>query len=44
MREFFKLDRKSKKNKWDKLFVKVNICWLCDEEFVNVVDKVKHYC
>ena len=45
MRELSKVDRKSKTtNKSYKLFVKVNICWLCDNEYKNVVDEVKHYC
>ena len=41
-RDFFKLDRKPEKtNKSDKLFVKVKICWLCDKEYKNIVDKVE---
>ena len=44
MREFFKLDRKPKKtNKSDKLFVKVNFCWLCDRYFKKLVVEIKHY-
>ena len=45
MREVFKLDRKPKiTNKSDKSFSKAKFCWLCDSEFTNVNDKVKHYC
>ena len=45
MRQFSKLDRKSKTtNKSDKLFAKINICLLCDNEIKNVVDEVRLYC
>ena len=30
--------------KASKLFLKANICWLCDNEFRNLNDKVQHYC
>ena len=45
MSEFFKQNLKPKiTNKSDKLFLKANICWLCDIKFVNIKEKVKHYC
>ena len=44
MREIFELNRKPKKTtKSDKLFLKTNICWLYDEDFRDMDDKVKHY-
>ena len=45
MSEFFKQNLKPKSTiKSDKLFLKTNICWLCDSDFINIDDKVKHYC
>ena len=45
MSEFFKQNIKPKiSKKADKLFLKANICWLCDIEFINIIDKVAHYC
>ena len=45
MREFFKQNLKPKITIIsDKLFLKANICWLCDKEFRNMNDKVRHYC
>ena len=45
MTEFLKLGRKPKiTNKSDKFFVKLIICWLCNKEFRNVVNKVETYC
>ena len=45
MSEFFEQNLKPKiTNKSDKLFLKANICWLCDIKFVNIKEKVKHYC
>ena len=45
MREFLKQNRKPKITiKSDKLFFKTHICWLCDEQFRLVNDKIKHYC
>ena len=45
MSEFFKQNLKpiiTTKSK--KLFLKANICWLCDINFVNINEKVRHYC
>ena len=45
MSEFFKQNLKTKITiKSDKSFLKVNICWLCDINFVNINEKIKHYC
>ena len=45
MREFFILNRIPKiTNKSDKLFCIANSCWLCDKDFRDMDDKVKHYC
>ena len=45
MSEYFKQNLKPKITiKSDKLFLKANFCWLCDIEFINIIDKVKHYC
>ena len=45
MSEFFKQNLKPKITiKSDKLFLKTNICWLCDIEFINIIDTVRHYC
>ena len=45
MSEFFKQNLKPKITiKSDKLFLKANICWLCDTNFVNINEKSKHYC
>ena len=45
MSEFFKQNLKPKITiKSDKLFLKANFCWLCDIEFKNINEKVKHYC
>ena len=45
MSEFFKQNLQPKNTiKSDKLFLKANICWLCDIEFINIIDKVRHYC
>ena len=45
MSEFFKQNLKPKSTiKSDKLFLKTNVCWLCDSNFINIDDKVKHYC
>ena len=30
--------------KSEKSFLKVNICWLCDINFVKINEKVRHYC
>ena len=44
MCEFFKQNLKPKIIKSDKLFLKTNICWLCDKKFIIKNDKIKHYC
>ena len=45
MSEFFKQNLKPKITiKSNKLFLKANLCWLCDIEFINIIDKVRHYC
>ena len=45
MSEFFKQNTKAKITlKSDNLFLKSNICWLCDINFININEKVKHYC
>ena len=45
MSEFFKQNLKPKITiKSNKLFLKANVCWLCDIEFININDKVRHYC
>ena len=45
MSEFFRQNLKPKITiKSEKLFLKANICWLCDLNFVNINEKVKHYC
>ena len=45
MSEFFKQNLKPKITiKSNKLFLKANVCWLCDIEFININDKVSHYC
>ena len=45
MSEFFKQNFKPKVTiKSDKLFLKAKFCWLCDIEFININEKVKHYC
>ena len=45
MCEFFKQNLKPKITiKSDKLFLKTNICWLCDKKFIIKNDKIKHYC
>ena len=45
MREFFKQNLKPKITiKSDKLFLKADICWLCDNKFINIIDKVTHFC
>ena len=45
MSEFFKQNLKPKITiKSDKLFLKANLCWLCDIGFININDKVRHYC
>ena len=45
MSEFFKQNLKPKITiKSDKLFLKAKFCWLCDIEFINIIEKVKHYC
>ena len=45
MSEFFKQNLKPKITiKSDKTFLKANICWLCDINFVNINEKVRHYC
>ena len=45
MSEFFKQNLKPKITiKSEKSFLKTNICWLSDINFVNINEKVKHYC
>ena len=45
MKEFFKQNLKPKITiKSDKLFLKAKFCWLCDINFININEKVKHYC
>ena len=45
MSEFFKQNLKPKITiKSEKTFLKANICWLCDINFININDKVRHYC
>ena len=45
MSEFFKQNLKPKiKIKSDKLFLKAKFCWLCDINFININEKVRHYC
>ena len=45
MSEFFKQNLKPKITiKSDKLFLKAKFCWLCDINFININEKVKHYC
>ena len=45
MGEFFKQNLKPKiTTKSEKLFLKANICWLCEINFVNINEKVRHYC
>ena len=45
MSEFFKQNLKPKiTTKSEKSFLKANICWLCDINFVNINEKVRHYC
>ena len=45
MSEFFKQNLKPKITiKSEKSFLKSNICWLCDINFVNIKEKVRHYC
>ena len=43
--EFFKQNLKPKNTiKSEKSFLKANICWLCDINFVNINEKIRHYC
>ena len=45
MSEFFKQNLKPKITiKSEKSFLKAKFCWLCDINFVNINEKVKHYC
>ena len=45
MSEFLKQNLKPKITiKSDKLFLKAKFCWLCDINFININDKVRHYC
>ena len=45
MGEFFKQNLKPKiTTKSEKSFLKSNNCWLCDNNFENINDKVRHYC
>ena len=45
MSEFFKQNLKPKITiKSEKSFLKANICWLCDINFENKNEKIKHYC
>ena len=45
MSEFFKQSLKPKITiKSEKSFLKANICWLCDINFVNINEKARHYC
>ena len=45
MSEFLKQNLKPKISiKSGKLFLKANICWLCEINFVDINDKVRHYC
>ena len=45
MSEFFKQNLKPKITiKSDNLFLKANVCWLCDINFININEKFEHYC
>ena len=45
MSEFFKQNIKPRITmKSNNAFLKSKICWLCDNKFVNINDKVVHYC
>ena len=45
MCEFFKQNQKPKITiKSENSFLKVKFCWLCDINFVNINEKVRHYC
>ena len=45
MSEFFKQNLKPKITiKSDKLFLKAKFCWLCEVNFININEKVRHYC
>ena len=45
MSEFFKQNLKPKiTNKSEKSFLKAVICWLCDINFININEKIRHYC
>ena len=45
MCEFFKQNLKPKITaKSEKSFLRANICWLCDINFVNINEKIRHYC
>ena len=45
MSEFFKQNLKPKITiKSDKIFLKAKFCWLCDINFININEKVRHYC
>ena len=45
MSEFFKQNLKPKITiKSEKSFLKAKFCWLCDIDFVNINEKVRHYC
>ena len=45
MSEFFKQNLKPKITiKSEKSFLKSKICCLCDIEFINTNDKIRHYC
>ena len=45
MSDFFKQNLKPKITiKSDKLFLKAKFCWLCDINFINTNEEVRHYC
>ena len=45
MSEFFKQCLKPKiTNKSEKSFLKAKYCWLCDINFININDKIRHNC
>ena len=45
MSEFFKQNLKPKITiKTEKSFLKAKFCWLCDINFVNISEKIRHYC
>ena len=45
MSEFFKQNLKPRITiKSEKSFLKAKFCWLCDINFVNINEKIRHYC